>query len=415
LNQEVSVMSNPSLSSRARNTPASPIRKLAPLADAAKAKGVHVYHLNIGQPDLESPPEFIEGLKSLDTSIIPYEPSQGAAGLRKAWSAFINSTAGLNTNPEQFIITVGASEALIFAFMTCCDAGDEIVVFEPTYANYLGFAATAGMTLVPVRCQLKDNFAQPPLEEIVEKINTKTTAILFCNPNNPTGAVYGHEEVQMLLELCTKRNIFFIVDETYRELVYHGQDPLSVLQLEPDNNCVVVIDSLSKRFNLCGARIGTLLSPNEDFLKKVLRQAQARLSAPSIEQNVAAYMLENISADYVEKVRLEYRNRCNTLFEALQEIPDIQAHKPQGAFYSVVSLPVEDAEDFAKFLLSDFSYENSTVFLAPANGFYLEDGAGIDEVRIACVLNEEDLRKAIKVLGEGLKQYRETHTTKSNI
>jgi len=394
------------LSNRARNTPPSPIRKLAHLATKAKKSGIHVYHLNIGQPDIESPQEFFDGLSLFKQRVVAYDQSQGNESLCNAWSKYMNKTMQIETKPEQFLITVGASEALIFLFMTCCDPGDEIIVFDPTYANYLGFAAITGVNLVPILSKMEDNFALPDRNEIEKKITNRTRAILLCNPNNPTGTVYSRDELSFLLNLCEEHNIFFIVDETYREFVYDELKPLSILHLAPNNRRVIVVDSLSKRFSLCGARIGCLLTSNEEILSTTLHIAQARLAAPTIEQYASAYMLDHINESYLENVRNEFQSRRDALYNNLKEIPDVSMHKPKGAFYTVVQLPVKDAENFAAYLLSDFSYKGKTTFIAPAAGFYMQNSQGLQKARFAYVLKKSEIEEAIKVLAAGLEQYR---------
>jgi aspartate aminotransferase len=398
-------MSRTNLSERARNTPPSPIRKLAHLANKAKKSGVHVYHLNIGQPDIESPKEFFDGLALFKQKVVAYEQSQGNESLCVAWSKYINRTLRLNTTPEQFLITMGASEALVFLFMTCCDPGDEIIVFDPTYANYLGFASIAGVHLVPVLSNMENNFAVPAQGEIEKRITPRTRAILACSPNNPTGTVCTKEELRFLYDICEANNLFLIVDETYREFVYDDLEPLSMLQLVPDSERVIVVDSLSKRFSLCGARIGCLLTCNEEILAATLKIAQARLAAPTIEQHASAYMLEHIRDGYLEGVRDEFKARRDALYGALKGIPGVAIHKPQGAFYSVVQLPVDNAESFAAFLLSQFSYKMRTTFIAPAAGFYMQDGQGTQQARFAYVLNRNAIEEAIEALAAGLRQY----------
>jgi aspartate aminotransferase len=393
------------ISDRGRNTPPSPIRKLAHLASKAQKSGTHVYYLNIGQPDIHSPSEFFDGLRLFKQKVVAYEQSQGNEGLSIAWSKYINKTLNLNTSPEQFLITVGASEALIFLFMTCCDPGDEIIIFDPTYANYLGFAAISGVHLVPVLSNMDNNFALPPRNEIEHKITNRTRAILLCNPNNPTGTVYSREELRFLFNLCEEHNLFLVVDETYREFVYDDHAPLSILHLKPNSKRVIVVDSLSKRFSLCGARVGCLLTCNEELLSAALKVAQARLAAPTIEQFASAYMLEHIQDDYLESVRNEFRERRDTLYQSLREIPNVVVHKPQGAFYAVVQLPVRNAEDFASFLLDKFSYKKSTTFIAPAAGFYMLSSEGTSRARFAYVLNRSEIKEAIEVLGAGLEKY----------
>ena len=393
------------LSNRGRNTPPSPIRKLAPLAAKAKKSGIHVYHLNIGQPDIESPREFFDGLAAYKDKVVAYEQSQGNEGLCAAWSSYINRTLKIRTRPEHFLITTGASEALVFIFMTCCDPGDEIIIFDPTYANYLGFAAIAGVHLVPVLSNLDDNFALPAHKEIEQKITNRTRAILLCSPNNPTGTVCTEQELRFLYELCEENNIFLIVDETYREFVYDDRKPLSILNLVPESDLVIVVDSLSKRFSLCGARIGCLLTSNEDVMATALKIAQARLAAPTIDQFAAAYMLNCIQDDYLENVRKEFRLRRDALYHSLKQIPGVEAHKPMGAFYTVVGLPVENAEDFATFLLSQFSLNGKTTFIAPAAGFYMQNEQGLKKARFAYVLNKSEIEGAIEVLAAGLERY----------
>ena len=393
------------LSNRARNTPPSPIRKLAHLANNAKKSGIHVYHLNIGQPDIESPKEFFDGLHLFGQKVVAYEQSQGNEGLCTAWSKYMNRTLNIHTGPEQFMITVGASEALVFLFMTCCDPGDEVIIFDPTYANYLGFAAIAGVNLVPVLSNMDNNFALPARNEIEQKITNHTRAILLCNPNNPTGTVYTREDLQFLFDLCEEHNIFLIVDETYREFVYDECRPLSILHLVPNSERVIVVDSLSKRFSLCGARIGCMLTCNQEVLAMTLKIAQARLAAPTIEQFASAYMLDHIQDDYLESVRNEFLSRRNALYLALKEIPNVTVHKPKGAFYTVVQLPVNNAEDFAAFLLSQFSHKMRTTFIAPAAGFYMQNSQGVQKARFAYVLKKSEIEAAIEVLAAGLEKY----------
>jgi aspartate aminotransferase len=393
------------LSNRAHNTPASPIRKLAHLATKAKRAGVHIYHLNIGQPDLESPKEFFDGLRSFREKVVAYEQSQGNEGLCIAWSRYINQTLHIDTRPEQFLITMGASEALVFLFMTCCDPGDEVIIFDPTYANYLGFAAISGVQLVPVQSNMESNFALPARDQIEQRITDRTRAILLCNPNNPTGTVYSREDLGFLLDLCEEHNIFLILDETYREFVYDDLTPLSILHLVPNSQRVVVVDSLSKRFSLCGARIGCLLTSNEELLAKSLNIAQARLAAPTIDQFAAAYMLENIKDDYLQNARAEFQSRRDALYQGLKNVPEVAVLKPRGAFYTVAHLPVADAENFATFLLAQFSYKQATTFIAPAAGFYMQHNQGIQKARFAYVLKKSEIEKAIEAFAAGLKQY----------
>ncbi len=398
-------MPKTALSKRAENTPPSPIRKLAPLAIQAKKAGTHVFKLNIGQPDIRSPREYFEGLRLFNEEVVAYEESQGNENLCNAWSKYMNRKLGIETRPEQFLITVGASEALIFTFMTCCDPGDEIIIFDPTYANYHGFSAISGIHLVSVLSDMDNNFALPSRAEIADRITGRTRAILICSPNNPTGTVCSREELRLLFDLCEEHNLFLIVDETYREFVYDDFEPFSVLNLEPESERVIVIDSLSKRFSLCGARVGCLLTTNEEVLAAALKIAQARLAAPTISQFASAYMLENIQDDFLERVIGEFRIRRDALYSALQDIPGVVAHKPEGAFYAVVQLPVPDADDFAAFMLGEFSHNGKTIFIAPASGFYMESNLGRQQARIAYVLNRSDIEEAIRVLSAGLESY----------
>ena len=394
------------LSNRARKTPASPIRNLSRFAGTAKAAGTKVFHLNIGQPDIETPKEFFDGVHEFDSKIVAYADSFGNEALRQVWTEKVSKQCSLDMKPDNMLITTGASEALIFSFMTCCDPGDEVIIFDPTYANYLGFAAIAGVDLVPVITRMKENFCLPAQEEIEAKISNRTRAILISNPNNPTGTVYSKEEIQMLLDICNQRNFFLLVDETYREFVYDGLEPFSALNLSGQNPRVIIIDSLSKRFNLCGARIGCLITYNQEFLTECWKIAQARLSSPTIEQAAAAVMLERISDSYVAEAKERYTFRRDTLIESLSKINSLRTCRPQGAFYCLVELPIESSQNFCKFMLTEYSDSNETIFLAPANGFYINAELGENRVRIAYVLNRKDLQRAVEILGQGLKAYR---------
>ena len=398
-------MRNLLISNRARITPPSPIRKLAHLAVKAKKSGTHVYHLNIGQPDIESPKEFFDGIREFSQKVVAYEQSQGNDLLCSAWSRYVNRTLGLKTNPGQYIVTMGASEALVFMFQTCCDPGDEVIVFDPTYANYLGFSTIAGVNIAPVPSNMENDFALPGREEIESRITNHTRAILVCNPNNPTGTVYTRDELRLLFDICEEHNLFLLVDETYRELVYDGLEPLSIFHVVPKSDRIVIIDSLSKRFSLCGARIGCLITTNEQVLTAVLKIAQARLAAPTIEQFAAAYMLENIPDSYFFEMRRKFAERRDTLDAALKQVPGVSAHKPKGAFYTFVRFPVADAEDFAAFMLDKFSHNGKTTFIAPAAGFYMQSGLGRHEARIACVLEKSSIEDAVETLAMGLVEY----------
>lgn len=395
------------LSNRARRTPPSPIRRLAPLAQKAKKQGTHVFHLNIGQPDIETPPEFFAGIHDYKEKVLAYDQSGGNEHLCEVWCESFNKTLSLSMKREDFLITTGASEGIIFLFMATCDPGDEIIVIDPTYANYKGFAAIAGIDLISVQSDLKNGFSIPDSALIEEVITNRTRAILICNPNNPTGTVFTPEELKRLLAIANRHNLFFIVDETYREFVYDGLKPHSVFHLETNNQRVVVVDSLSKRYSLCGARIGCLITANHKLLQAVLNIAQARLASPTIDQYAAAYMLERINGDFLKNVIDEYQRRRDIAVDELLKIPGIALHKPQGAFYAIVRLPVADSDDFARFMLEDFALDGMTTFIAPAEGFYMQNGFGTSEIRVAFVLNANALKKAVSLIGVGLDQYRQ--------
>ncbi len=398
-------MNIPSLSHRARKTPPSPIRRLAGLAQQAASRGVKVHRLNIGQPDVSSPPEFLAGVASYHEKVVAYEASQGSQHLLDSWCQTLNRDYDIGITPEQMLITMGASEALIFSFMVCCDPGDEILIFDPTYANYIGFSAISGVRLVPLPCTLEEKFALPAREQIEAYISPYTRAVLLCNPNNPTGTVATDDELRMLIDLVRERDLFLIVDETYREFVYDGLAPRCIYELAPKDPRMIVVDSLSKRFSLCGARIGCMMTWHQEVRQAAFHIAQARLAAPSIDQVAAASMLDAIGPSYLQGAIEEYRGRRDAAVGALSALPGVETYTPQGGFYLLAKLPVEDAEDFASFMLTDFSHHGATTFVAPAAGFYMRPGAGKSTIRIAFVLNRDDTEKAIAVLGEGIKAY----------
>lgn len=402
-------MQPPSPSHRAKKTPPSPIRKLAGLAQEAHERGTHVYRLNIGQPDLQAPTEFLEGIHTAaQQPIVEYAASRGSSKLLSVWSEYINRDYSIGLSPEEMLITVGASEALIFTFMACCDPGDEILIFDPTYANYIGFAAIAGIRLVPIPFPLNDaHRAVPERADIERYISPYTRAVLVCNPNNPTGSVCSDAELTSLIELCRERELFLILDETYREFVYDGAKPRCVFELAPRDPHIIVVDSLSKRFSLCGARIGCMISWNKELMQTAFHIAQARLAAPTIEQEAAAHMLSCISPTYVSNAFSEYCSRRDAAVESLNALSGVQAFSPKGGFYLLAELPVEDAEDFATFMLTDFSHEGCTTFVAPAAGFYMNRELGRRMIRIAFVLDAAETRKAIAVLGAGLAAYKQ--------
>lgn len=393
----------PKLAQKAIDMPASPIRKLVPYADAAKKKGKIVYHLNIGQPDIETPEVALNAIKNFDQKVIEYTHSAGLESYRNGLSAFYQRT-GLPVKPEDIIITTGGSEALIFGFMTTCNPGDEVIIPEPFYANYNGFAVTAGLTVVPVASSIESGFALPPVEEFEKKITSKTRAILICNPGNPTGYLYTKEELEKLRDIVKKYDLFLFADEVYREFCYDGAVPFSTMNLEGIENNVIMIDSVSKRYSMCGARIGALISKNHEVISAALKFGQARLSPPTIDQ-IAAEAALNTPQSYFDNVVEEYVTRRNIMVDGLNSIPGVFCPKPSGAFYCVAKFPVDDAEKFCQWLLEDFEYEGATVMMAPANGFYSTKGSGTQEARIAYVLNQDSLHKAVKVLEEALKVY----------
>ena len=393
----------PKLSQKAIEMPASPIRKLVPYAEAAKAKGKIVYHLNIGQPDIETPEVALNAIKTMDRKVIEYSHSAGFESYRNGLSAYYKKT-GINVNPEDILITTGGSEALIFGFMVTCNPGDEVIIPEPFYANYNGFAVMAGVNVVPVISTIETGFALPPVEEIEKKITSKTKAIVICNPGNPTGYLYSKEELEQLRAIVLKHDLILFADEVYREFCYDGAIPFSVMNLDGLEENVIMIDSVSKRYSMCGARIGALITKNKDIMAAALKFGQARLSPPTIDQ-IASEAALNTPQSYFDNVVAEYVQRRNIMIEGLNKIPGVYCPKPSGAFYCVAKFPVDDAEKFCQWLLEDFEFEGQTVMMAPANGFYSTKGAGQQEARIAYVLNQDSLRKAVICLEEALKVY----------
>jgi len=361
-----------------------------------------VFHLNIGQPDLETPKVMRDRLKSVDP-VIAYSPSQGTPQYVAAMCRYYE-TVGLKVRPQDLVATTGGSEAVLFAFLCLAEVGDEVIVFEPFYTNYSSFATMASVKLVPVQCRGEEGFHLPPREAMEKALSKRTRFVLLCNPNNPTGTVYSREEVQRIADFCRDHDLFLVSDEVYREFVYGGVSATSALDIPGMDDRVVVVDSLSKRFSACGIRLGCFVSRNAEVIAAVIRAAQGRLSPPGLAQILALGMSE-ITADYYEGVRTEYQKRRDVIYEELLKLPDVFLRKPEGAFYVVARLPVKDADAFARFLLEEFSFEGATVMVAPAAGFYATPGLGSNEVRIAYVLKSDDLRQAIRVLGEGLKAY----------
>ena len=395
----------PKISNKGRNIPSSPIRKLVPFSDKAKEKGIDVLHLNIGQPDIESPVESIQGIRQNELKLLKYEYSQGSHEYRTKLSNYY-SKHNIDVTPEDIIVTVGASEALSFTFSSICDPGEEIIIPEPFYANYNGFAAASNVKVIPITAKIQDNFSLPSISSFEEKINKNTKAIFLCNPCNPTGYVYSKEEILEIGSLAVKHDIFIVVDEVYREFIYGNNEHFSILEEKKFYNNAILIDSTSKRYSLCGARSGCIVSKNHDFLSACLKFALARLSPPTLGLIAASKALDS-PPDYINNVIKEYTSRRNILIEELGKIDDLVFSNPMGAFYSILKLPLNNSEKFSKFLLTDFSHNKQTVMLAPADGFYTSPNLGKDEVRIAFVLNSEKLIEAIKIIGLALKEYKD--------
>ena len=396
----------PQISQRGSEMPSSPIRKLSPLANEAKKQGVKVYHLNIGQPDLPTPQQALDALGRIDRKTLEYSPSEGYPFLRDKLVKYY-AKFGIDITPAEIIVTTGGSEALLFSFMACMDPGDEMIMVEPGYANYISFARTAGIKVKTVTSRIEDGFALPSMEAFEKAITPRTKAILLCNPNNPTGYVYSPAELQTLKELVIKYNLFLIADEVYREFVYSGQPYQSAMTLGiPDN--VILVDSVSKRYSECGIRIGMLVTHNKLVHDTVMKYCQARLSPPLLGQIVAEASIEGTEA-YAKECFDEYKARRDFFIKGLNEIPGVYSPKPEGAFYTVVELPVADAEDFCRWCLTDFRLNGETVMMAPAAGFYSNPELGKNQVRMAYVLKIEDLAKALEVLKAALIKYQELH------
>ncbi len=391
------------LSQRGLSMPSSPIRKLVPFADQAKADGKHVYHLNIGQPDIKTPDSFMNPIKNLDMPVLAYGPSAGLTSLRKKLVDYYQRF-DINVDYEDILITTGGSEAIIFTLMAICDPGDEVIIPEPFYTNYNGFALEAGVNIVPITSWVEDNFQLPPIASLEEKITDKTRAIMICNPNNPTGYVYSKEEMLALRDIAKKHDLFLLSDEVYREFLYDGETHTSVMHLEGIDDRTIMLDSVSKRYSACGARIGMIVTKNRAVIDAALKFGMARLCPPTIEQ-IGTEAGIDTPQSYFDEVINEYVERRNVMVDALKKMPGVVVPMPKGAFYLVVKLPVDDADAFAQWLLTDFEVNNETVMVAPANGFYSTPGLGKDEIRIAYVLNVEDIRKAMHILAEGLKVY----------
>jgi aspartate aminotransferase len=390
------------LSKRAQKTSTSPLRSLIEPSD----KTIHIHRLNIGQPNIESPKEFIHAINTFDKTVVEYDVAQGNPELLSEWTKFLNKQYQIDITPEQMLITAGSSEALMFVFSICCDVNDEVLVFAPSYANYAGFAAIAGVKLVPVVCDIDSAFHIPlSIEAIKNKITKKTRAILLCNPNNPTGTSFTQNELQTLLDLCETHNMFLIVDEVYREFVY-GTTPKTIFQISPKNPRVIVVDSVSKRYSLCGARVGCLITWNNEVMTLAINFASTRVSAPTIEQYATATMLKTISEDYLKQVTQEYRDRRDVLVEGLSQIEGVEFVVPHGGFYVLAKLPVNSSQDFAQFMLKDFSLNGETVFISPASGFFFSTQSSSNYVRLAFVVSKPELIRAVKIIENALFVYK---------
>lgn len=391
------------ISDRGREMPASPIRKLAPLADAAKARGIKIYSLNIGQPDLPSPQVAIDAIRNIDRTILEYSPSDGFLRYREKLAGYYRKF-DIDVAPEDITVTAGGSEAVLYAFLSTLNPGDEVLIPEPAFANYMSFAITAGAKIRGIRTYIDDGFALPPVEKFEELINEHTKAILICNPNNPTGYLYSKKEMEQIRDLVKKYNLFLFSDEVYREYVYTNSPYISAMHLKGIEDNVILIDSVSKRYSECGIRIGALITKNKEVRATVMKFCQARLSPPLIGQLIAEASLET-PPEYFREVYDEYVDRRKCMVDGLNHIPGVYSPIPMGAFYTVARLPVDDSEKFCRWCLSDFDYEGETVFMAPGAGFYSEPGAGHNEVRVAYVLKKEDLKRALFVLSKALEAY----------
>ena len=389
------------LSKKAIDLPASPIRKLVPFADDAKKRGVKVFHLNIGQPDIDSPECVMEAIRNIHLNNLAYSNSAGIESYRKGLAGYYNKL-GINVDYKDVIVTTSGSESVLFAMSVICNPGDEVVVMEPFYTNYRAFAVQNGVTLVPISTKIDDGFQVPPIEEFDKYITPKTKAILICNPGNPTGTLYSKESLQKLGEIVKKHDIFLLSDEVYREFCYSDVPHFSAMQLEGLEQNVMLLDSVSKRYSMCGARIGCIVSKNKEVMAALLKFAQSRLCSPVVEQ-IAAEAALDTPKEYFAAVKAEYIHRRDVMIDLLNKIPGVFTPKPMGAFYTIARLPVDDAEKFAKWMLEEFNYNGETTMVAPAAGFYATPGRGTDEVRLAYVLKVEDIEHAIKCLEDGLK------------
>ena len=393
----------PVISQRGIEIPSSPIRKLTPLANNAKARGIKVYHLNIGQPDLPTPESALEAVRQVDRKVLEYSPSQGFLSLRKKLAEYY-SRYRIELSPDDIIVTAGGSEAVLFAFLSCLNPGDEIIIPEPAYANYMAFAVSAGAVIKTVPSSIETGFALPPVEKFEELITERTKAILICNPNNPTGYLYSRKEMNQIRDLVKKYDLYLFSDEVYREFIYTGSPYISAFHLDGLEDNVVLIDSVSKRYSECGIRIGALVTKNKAVRDAVMKFCQARLSPPLLGQIVAEASIDG-TEEYSADVYEQYVERRKCLIDGLNKIPGVYSPIPMGAFYTMARIPVDDAEKFCAWCLTDFDYEGETIMMAPGNGFYATPGMGHDEVRIAYALNIEDLKRAVVILEKALEAY----------
>ena len=399
------------LSERALNIQASPIRKLMPYANNAKKRGIKIYHLNIGQPDIETPKEMLDVYANYHDKVLAYGPSQGLDVYRENLVNYYRKH-NITIDVADIIVTTAGSEAIIFAMLATCNYEDEIIIPEPFYTNYNGFATITGVKIIPLTTQAENGFCLPDDNEIRTLISAKTKAIMLCNPGNPTGTVYPEKDIERVAKIAKENNLFIISDEVYREFVYDGLEHTSILDIDGLEELAIMVDSISKRYSACGARIGCLVSRNRELINSVIKFAQARLCPPTIDQ-LAANACIDIEAEYFLEILKEYDKRRNIVFEELQKIDGIVCIKPKGAFYIIAKLPIDDAEDFARWLLEEFSVNNETVMFAPAQGFYATPGIGKNEIRIAYVLNENDLKTAMDILRQGLEKYRKKFKIKN--
>lgn len=394
----------PNISNKGRAMPESPIRKLVPFAEAAIKKGRTIFQLNIGQPDIKTPVAALNAVKNNNIDVLSYSHSAGFESYRTKLAGYYQNN-GIEVSTEELIITTGGSEALLFTMGSIADIGDEVIIPEPFYANYNGFATSSGVKVVPVKAKIEDGFALPPISEFEKLITPRTKAILICNPGNPTGYLYTHEEIKQLAEIVIKHDLFLVADEVYREFAYEGATHYSIMSVPGIEQNAIMIDSVSKRYSMCGARIGCMASKNKEVMATAMKFAQARLSPPTFAQ-IASEAALDTPQDYFDQVIEEYTSRRNTLIEGLEKIEGVKVAKPMGAFYCIAQLPVDDAEDFAKWLLESFEFNNETIMIAPAAGFYSTPETGLNQVRIAYVLKEEHLLRSIEILKAALKEYK---------